>query len=80
MAARNGDILGVTIAGAGASELIGVWALAQSQGLSLKDMASSIPPCPTTGEIGKSAAITYFANKARRPLARGVVRLLQLFG
>jgi len=80
VAARNGDILGVTIAGAGASELIGIWTLALSKGLGLKDMASSIPPHPTMGEIGKSAAITYFANKARKPLARGVVRLLQLFG
>ena len=80
MSARNGDILGVTIAGAGASELIGIWTLALSKGLGLKDMASSIPPHPTMGEIGKSAAIAYFAGKARKPLARGVVRLLQLFG
>ena len=77
---RNGDILGVTIAGAGASELIDIWTLALSNGLGLKDMASSIPPHPTMGEIGKSAAIAYFADKARKPLARGVVRLLQLFG
>ena len=80
VAARNGDILGVTIAGAGASELIDTWALALSNGLGLKDMASSIPPHPTMGEIGKSAAIAYFADRARKPLARGVVRLLQLFG
>jgi pyruvate/2-oxoglutarate dehydrogenase complex dihydrolipoamide dehydrogenase (E3) component len=80
VAAKNGDILGVTIAGAGASELIDIWALALSNGLGLKDMASSIPPHPTMGEIGKSAAIAYFADKARKPLARGVVRLLQLFG
>jgi hypothetical protein len=32
------------------------------------------------GEIGKSAAMTYFAKKTGRPLARGMVRLLQLFG
>lgn len=80
VAAKNGDILGVTIAGANASELIGIWGLALSKGLGLKDMASAMPPHPTMGEIGKSAAITYFANKARKPLARGVVRLLQLFG
>lgn len=80
IAARNGDILGVTIAGADASELIGIWTLALSKGLGLKDMAASIPPHSTFGEIGKSAAIAYFANKMRRPLARGMVRLLQLFG
>lgn len=80
VAAKNGSILGVTIAGANASELIGIWTLALSKGLGLKDMASSTPPHPTTSEIGKSAAITYFANRARKPLTRGVVRLLQLFG
>lgn len=80
VATRNGDILGVTIAGANASELIGIWVLALSRGLGLEDMASSIPPHPTLGQIGKSAAITYFAKKAQRPLRRGIVRLLQLFG
>ena len=80
VAVLRGDILGAAIAGAKASELIGIWTLALSKGLSLKDMASSMPPHPTMGEIGKSAAITYFAKRARRPLLRGMVRLLQLFG
>lgn len=78
--ARNGDLLGVAIAGANAAEMIGIWALALSKRLTLKDMASSIPPHPTTAEIGKSAAIAYFAGRARRPLVRGMVRLLQIFG
>ena len=80
VAARNGDILGVTIAGANASELIGIWTLALSKGLGLEDMAAAIPPHPTLGEIGKSAAIAYFGRNKRTPLARGMVRLLQLFG
>jgi pyruvate/2-oxoglutarate dehydrogenase complex dihydrolipoamide dehydrogenase (E3) component len=80
VAARNGDILGVTIAGASASELIGIWTLALSKGLGLKDMATAIPPHPTFGEIGKSAAITYFVEDARSSLMRGIVRLMQLFG
>jgi pyruvate/2-oxoglutarate dehydrogenase complex dihydrolipoamide dehydrogenase (E3) component len=80
VASRKGAILGVTIAGANASELIGTWALAMSKGLTLKDMASTIPPYPTMSEIGKRAAITYFAAKVRKPLVRGLVRFLQLFG
>jgi pyruvate/2-oxoglutarate dehydrogenase complex dihydrolipoamide dehydrogenase (E3) component len=80
VAARNGGILGVTIAGANASELIAPWVLALSNGLGLKDMAAAVPPHPTFGEIGKSAAITYFAQKTHRPLKRGIVRFLQLFG
>lgn len=78
--ARNGTLLGVTIAGANAAEMIAVWSLALARGLGLKDMAASIPAHPTTGEIGKSAAVAYLAEKARRPLARGLVRLLQWFG
>jgi pyruvate/2-oxoglutarate dehydrogenase complex dihydrolipoamide dehydrogenase (E3) component len=78
--ARNGDLLGVTVAGANAAETIVAWELALSKRLGLKDMASSIPPHPTTAEIGKSAAMAYFAGRARRPLIRGIVRLLQLFG
>ena len=80
VAGRKGNILGVTIAGANASEMIGIWALALSKGLGLRDMASTIPPYPTMGEIGKRAAITYFAAMAQKPLVRGLVRLLQLFG
>jgi len=78
--ARSGQLLGVTIAGANASELIGIWALALSKGHTLRDMAFSIPPHPTTGEIGKSAAMAYFGAKAQSPLRRGIVRLLRLFG
>jgi len=77
---RKGKLLGVTIAGANASEMIVIWTLALSKGLSLKDMATSIPPHPTTAEIGKSAAIAYFAGKARSSLRRGIVRFLQFFG
>ncbi|MBL8579787.1 MAG: NAD(P)/FAD-dependent oxidoreductase [Mesorhizobium sp.] len=78
--ARSGQLLGVTIAGANASELIAVWALALSKGLTLRDMAFSIPPHPTTGEIGKSAAMAYFGAQAQSSLRRAVVRLLRLFG
>lgn len=80
VATSKGQILGVTIAGANASELIGLWALALSKGLGLEEMASAIPPYPTFGEIGKSAAIAYSADRARRPLRRMIVRMLQLFG
>jgi len=80
VASRKGAILGVTIAGAGASEMIAMWALALSQELNLRDMASTIPPYPTMSEIGKRAAITYFTPKVGKPLVRGIVRFLRLFG
>ena len=77
---RKGEILGVTIAGAGASEMIAMWTLAMSQKLRLQDLAATVLPYPTMSEIGKRAAISYFAPEARKPLVRGIVRFLRLFG
>jgi pyruvate/2-oxoglutarate dehydrogenase complex dihydrolipoamide dehydrogenase (E3) component len=80
IAGAKGEILGVTIAGANAAELIGVWTLALSKGLTLADMAAEIVPYPTMGEIGKRSAIAYFAASARKPLLRRLVRALRIFG
>ncbi len=77
---RGGEVVGVTIAGADASALIGHWALAVANKLSLSEMAASIPPHPTIAEIGKSAAMSYFAGEARNPIARSIVRMLRVFG
>jgi pyruvate/2-oxoglutarate dehydrogenase complex dihydrolipoamide dehydrogenase (E3) component len=52
----NGRILGATILGAGAGDLILPWALAISQGLKIGAMANLIVPYPTRGEAGKRAA------------------------
>jgi pyruvate/2-oxoglutarate dehydrogenase complex dihydrolipoamide dehydrogenase (E3) component len=77
---RSGELLGATVAGADASALIGPWTLAVAKKLSLSDMAASIPPHPTIAEIGKSAAMSYFAGQARNPIARSIVRMLRVFG
>lgn len=80
IAGRGGRILGAGIAGANAGELISVWSLAISKGLSLRDMTAFVPPYPTMSEIGKRAAISYFAPAARRPAVRRLVRFLRRFG
>jgi pyruvate/2-oxoglutarate dehydrogenase complex dihydrolipoamide dehydrogenase (E3) component len=77
---RKGEILGVSIVGAGASEMIASWTLAMTQGLKLQDITSTVMAYPTMSEIGKRAAITYFVPQTRRPLVRGIVRFLRLFG
>lgn len=77
---RRETILGVSIVGAGASEMIGMWALAMAQGCRLRDVANLVLPYPTMGEIGKRAAMSYFSPLARRPLVRFLVRVLRLFG
>jgi pyruvate/2-oxoglutarate dehydrogenase complex dihydrolipoamide dehydrogenase (E3) component len=80
MADKRGRILGVSIVGAQASEMINIWSLAISQGLSVRDVAAYVAPYPTMSEIGKRAAISYFAPAARRPSVRRLIRFLRIFG
>ncbi len=77
---RDDRILGVGIAGANAGELIAPWTLALSKGLTLRDMAAQLAPAPTMGEIGKRAAIAYFASMAAATVLRRLAGLLRLFG
>jgi pyruvate/2-oxoglutarate dehydrogenase complex dihydrolipoamide dehydrogenase (E3) component len=77
---RRGRILGVTIVGANAGEMINMWALAVSNKMSVRDVASYVAPYPTMSEIGKRAAISYFAPATRKPLVRRLVKFLRVFG
>jgi len=76
IARPNGRILGASILGAHAGELIHLWGLAISQGLKLKHVAGMIAPYPTLGEIGKSAASEFYKPKLFSPWTRRVVGLL----
>jgi pyruvate/2-oxoglutarate dehydrogenase complex dihydrolipoamide dehydrogenase (E3) component len=80
VADRAGRILGATIAGANASELIQPWALALEHRLRLRDMAAHMAPSPTRSEIGKRAAMSYFTSAAQRPLLRRLAGLLRKLG
>ncbi|QPC86598.1 dihydrolipoamide dehydrogenase [Mesorhizobium sp. NBSH29] len=80
IASKRGKILGASIVGAHAGEMIHMWALAISKGMSLRDISAYVPPYPTVSEIGKRAAITYFAPSARNIWVRRVVRWLRAFG
>lgn len=77
---KKGKILGVTIAGANAGEMINMWALALSKDMSVKDVASYIPPYPTMSEIGKRAATSFYAPLTRKPFIRSVIKFLRVFG
>ncbi len=76
----NGKILGATIAGEHAGELIQVWSLAISQGLKVKAMAEYISPYPTLGEVNKRAATRYFATVPSNPFVRRLIGFLAKFG
>ena len=78
--AKNGRILGATIAGENAGELIQIWSLAVSQGLKAKAMAEFVSPYPTLGEINKRAATRYFATAPANPYVRRLIGFLAKFG
>ncbi len=77
---RKGNILGVSIAGANAGEMVNFWALAISRSMTVKDIAGYVPPYPTMTEIGKRAAITYYSEATRKPFVRWLVGFLRKFG
>ncbi len=59
----KGRPIGVSIVGASAGELIGVWALVIANNLKMSAVAAMVAPYPTLGEINKRAAGAYFSPR-----------------
>ena len=76
---RQGKILGASIVGAGAGDLLAPWTMALAKGLSIADMAGVIAPYPTRGEASKRAAGDYYTPTLFGPRTRSVVGFLSLF-
>ena len=76
----NGRILGATILGPQAGELIALWALAVSSKMKIGAIASLILPYPTLGEVGKRAAGSFYTPKLFGERTRKIVRFLLKFG
>lgn len=72
----KGHILGVTILGAHAGELIYPWVMAIQNKLKISAITSSIAPYPTLTEISKRAAGSYYIDKIFSPLMKRVVQLM----
>jgi pyruvate/2-oxoglutarate dehydrogenase complex dihydrolipoamide dehydrogenase (E3) component len=77
---RNGRVLGASILGAGAGDLILPWALAISQKLKIGALANLIVPYPTRGEASKRAAGCYYTPTLFSPHTGRLVRFLARFG
>ncbi|NJM34322.1 MAG: FAD-dependent oxidoreductase [Rhodomicrobium sp.] len=77
---RSGKILGASMVGAHAGELIQMWSLAMQKKIDIKAMASFISPYPTLAEINKRAAIVYFLPKLTNPLIKRAVGWLKKLG
>ncbi len=77
---RKGRILGASIVGQHAGELIQPWILAIANGMKIGRMASIIAPYPTLGEANKRAAGSYYLPGLFSERTRKIVRFLAALG
>lgn len=77
---RGGRVLGATMVGAHAGELILPWVLAVGERLKIGTLAGVIAPYPTLSEISKRAAGSYYTPTLFGPRTRMLVRLLGWLG
>ena len=76
----GGRILGATIVGAAAGELIAPWCLAVTQKLNIRALAGLVLPYPTLAEVGKRAAIAYFIPGLRNKWVQRSIALVSRLG
>ena len=74
---KKGMILGASIVGPHAGELIGLWALAITNKLKIGAITGMIAPYPTLGEISKRAAGAWYTSSLFSDKTRTIVRYLQ---
>ena len=77
---RKGKIVGATIVGAQAGELIATWTLAIAQGLNIRALINVVLPYPTLSELGKRAAIDFFTPSLTSPWVRRIIGWMRIFG
>ena len=75
-ALKNGKILGASILAPGAGDMLGMWGLALQKGLRLSDIAATIAPYPTMGEISKRVAGSWYTSQLFSERTRKIVRFL----
>ncbi len=73
---KNGQVLGVTIVGNHAGELLGPWFDVVANAGKVASVASSIFPYPTLSEISKRVAGSYYTPKLFSQKTKKIVRLL----
>ncbi len=80
IATKRGRVLGATIVGRNAGELLLPWALAIERRIPVGKIAGLIVPYPTLSEVSKQAAGSFYTDKLFGPRTRFLVRFLARFG
>jgi pyruvate/2-oxoglutarate dehydrogenase complex dihydrolipoamide dehydrogenase (E3) component len=74
---KRGRILGASIVGQNAGDLIQPWVLAITSGLKIKAMTAMIAPYPTFSEINKRVAYGYYTPSLNNPWLRRLIRVVK---
>ncbi len=77
---KRGRIVGATIVGAAAGEMISLYALAISQKLKVSAFTGFVAPYPTRAEITKRVAVTYYTPSLTNPWIARIISLLRRLG
>ncbi len=77
---KKGRILGATLVGKHAGELLMPWIIAVQKRWSVQDMVGFVFPYPTLSEVSKRAALTHFAPLAGKPWIRRILGFLRKLG
>jgi pyruvate/2-oxoglutarate dehydrogenase complex dihydrolipoamide dehydrogenase (E3) component len=76
----RGRILGCTIVGPRAGEMILPWVLAMTHGLKVSDLAAVVYPYPSLSEVTKSTAVEFLKPSTQNPWLRRVIGLVRRLG
>jgi pyruvate/2-oxoglutarate dehydrogenase complex dihydrolipoamide dehydrogenase (E3) component len=77
---KRGNILGASIVGENAGEMINMWSLIISQKMNVKAITGFVSPYPTLSEIGRRAAISYYGDLPKKPMIRRTISFFKFFG
>ena len=77
---KGGKILGASIVGKQAGELLQPWVLAMTEGLTIKAFTRLVAPYPTLGEINKRVASEYYRDTLFSGKTKALVKFLQVLG
>lgn len=78
--AKNGKILGVSILGENAGELLLPWVIAIQNGRNISEIAKTIAPYPTLSEISKRVAGEFYVPMLFSKRIKKIVKILNYFG